>query len=69
MHTLTYEKLQNIYPEMHSFLKVRKLLDEAEVFSNPYTEKLFTIMKKADKVLLVSFLVCRISCLTNALVK
>ena len=48
-------KLQNIYPEMHSFLKVRKLLDEAEVFSNPYTEKLFTIMKKADKVLLVSF--------------
>ena len=55
MHTLTYEKLQNIYPEMHSFLKVRKLLDEAEVFSNPYTEKLFTIMKKADKVLLVSF--------------
>ena len=47
MHTLTYEKLQNIYPEMHSFLKVEKLLDEAEVFSNPYTEKLFMIM--ADK--------------------
>ncbi|MGQ0437942.1 D-arabinono-1,4-lactone oxidase, partial [Bacillus sp. B-TM1] len=35
MHTLTYEKLQNIYPELHSFLKVRKLLDEAEMFSNP----------------------------------
>ncbi|MEB9504028.1 D-arabinono-1,4-lactone oxidase [Bacillus anthracis] len=47
MHTLTYEKLQNIYPELHSFLKVRKLLDEAEMFSNPYTEKLFTIMKKS----------------------
>ena len=37
MHTLTYGKLQNIYPELHSFLKVR-LLDEAEMFSNPYTE-------------------------------
>ncbi|MGE7868134.1 D-arabinono-1,4-lactone oxidase [Bacillus paramycoides] len=49
MHTLTYEQLQYIYPEFHSFLKVRKLLDETGMFFNPYAEKLFTIMKKADK--------------------
>lgn len=47
MHTLTYEKLQNIYPELHSFLKVRKSLDETGIFLSPYIEKLFTIMKKS----------------------
>ncbi|MCE0554592.1 hypothetical protein LQK80_27245 [Bacillus thuringiensis] len=32
MHTLSYEQLQYIYPEFHSFLQVRKSLDELGMF-------------------------------------
>ncbi len=41
MHTLSYEQLQDIYPEFHSFLQARKSLDELGMFFNPYAEKLF----------------------------
>ncbi|MEC2659221.1 D-arabinono-1,4-lactone oxidase, partial [Bacillus cereus] len=41
LHTLSYEHLQYIYPEFHSFLQVRKSLDELGMFFNPYAEKLF----------------------------
>ncbi|PFJ14633.1 FAD-binding oxidoreductase [Bacillus cereus] len=47
MHTLSYEQLQDIYPEFHSFLQVRKSLDEMGMFLNPYAEKLFMSMKKS----------------------
>lgn len=49
MHTLSYKQLPDIYPEFHSFLQVRKSLDEMGMFLNPYAEKLFLSMKKADK--------------------
>ncbi|KEK23796.1 D-arabinono-1,4-lactone oxidase [Bacillus gaemokensis] len=47
MHTMKYEQLQHLYPEFHSFLQVRKLLDETGMFLNPYVAKMFSIVKKS----------------------
>lgn len=43
MHTMTYDKLVDLYPRLIDFLKIRSQLDHRRLFVNEYIRKLFRI--------------------------
>lgn len=43
MHTMTYEALETIYPQLKDFLKVRAQLDPHNIFVNDYMRRLFAL--------------------------